>query len=314
LIRRLGFLCRRLNPRRLAAGWPVTLKSLERAVDVPPVSGKRLLVMVFALLAVVVGALAAEASADHVTVASNAPQPWAGGAKSLTPIEAIAARIASRIAGHPVSVSCEGVPRFRSSDGTDALGLVRTLVDSTGRYAASATVIELTSRVCGPLQRFAQAAQKPTRCLDSQSDALVPCFLGTRVARGSVTPAVCWDAGCYGVVASRPGYWSAYGRYSFAILTLAHEAIHTQQAIAGRPRPAPDLVETQADCYGMQWMRWVAEQLGASSDDAQSIATFFWHVQYPQAASLHTSRPYWSVDCRPGGKLDIRSADATAWP
>lgn len=292
-----------------------TLKPLESAADVPPVNGKRLVALVFVLLAAVVGALAAKASADRATVSWDAPQPWAGGARTVTPIEATAARIASRIAGHPVSVSCEGVPRFRSSDGTDALGLVRTLLDvNTGTYAATATVIELTSQVCGPLQRFAQAAQKPTRCLDSQHQTLVPCFLGTPVARGSGTPAVCWDTGCYSVVASRLNYWRAYSRYSQAILVLAHEAIHTQQAIAGRPRPAPDLVETQADCYGMQWIPWVAEQLGASTDDAQTIANFFWHVQYPQAASLHTSRQYWSADCRPGGKLDIRSADATAWP
>jgi hypothetical protein len=279
------------------------------------VNGKNVLALVCALLALAAGALADDAGADRATVSWDAPQPWAGGAKTLTPIEAIAARIASRIAGHPVSVSCEGVPRFRSSDGTDALGLVRSRVDvQSGTYTATATVIELTSQVCGPLQRFAQAAQKPTRCLDSRRHALVPCFIGTPVAPASGSAAMCWSKACYTVVASGRSYWLAYSQYSVALLVLAHEAIHTQQAVAGRSRPGPDLVETQADCSGMQWIRWVAEQLGASTDDAQAIANFFWHVEYPQGASQHGGLPYWSADCRPGGRLDIRAADATAWP
>jgi hypothetical protein len=184
----------------------------------------------------------------------------------------------------------------------------------TGRYATTATLIQLTSTVCGPLQRFALAAQKPTRCLDPERNTFLPCFIGVKVARGSGVPAVCLSTACYSVVASRPGYWSEYGRYSFAILTLAHEAIHTHQAVAGYLRPGPELVETQAECHGMQWMRWVAEQLGASSDDGQALANYFWLGMYPQQASVAGSRPYWSADCRPGGKLDIRSADATAWP
>jgi hypothetical protein len=279
------------------------------------VEGKRVLALVCALSALAAGALAAKAGADRVTVSWDAPQPWAGGVNTLTPIEAVASQIASRIAGHPVSVNCEGVPRFRTSDGTDALGLVWTRVNSqTGTYAATATVIELTSQVCGPLQRFAQAAQKPTKCLDSQRHVLVPCFIGTPVARASGTAAMCWSKACYSVAASGRSYWIAYSQYSVAILVLAHEAIHTQQAVAGRPGTASDLIETQADCSGMQWMRWVAEQLGASSDDGEAIANFFWHVEYPQAALQRTSRPYWSADCHPGGKLDIRAADATAWP
>jgi hypothetical protein len=254
------------------------------------VNGKRVLALVCALLALAAGALVDEAGADRVTVSWDAPQPWAGGARTLTPIEVLASRIASRIAGHPVSVSCEGVPRFRSSDGTDALGLVGVRVNTqTGTYAATATLIELTSRVCGPLQRFAQAAQKPTRCPDAQRHALVPCFIGMPVARASGSAAMCWSKACYSVVASGRSYWIAYTRYSVAILVLAHEAIHTQQAVAGRPLPASDLIETQADCSGMQWMRWVAEQLGASTNDAQAIANFYWHVVYPKAASLHAS-------------------------
>lgn len=274
-------------------------------------NGRRLLTVA---LVVACGALATGASADRMTVPLNAPQPWAGGAKVLTPIEGLAAQIASRIAGHPVSVSCEGVPRFRSNSSIEALGEVHTLVDEgTNQYASTATVISLTSQVCGPLQRFAQLTQKPTRCSDPQRNAFVPCFGGAPVSRHSSVPAVCWGSGCYSVVVTRAAYWNAYRRYSEAILVLAHEAIHTQQAVAGHSVPSAALIETQAECYGMQWMPWVAMQLGDASDDAQSIATFAWLVDYPNAASLHAEYPYWSPDCRPGGKLDIRAADAL-WP
>lgn len=64
----------------------------------------------------------------------------------------------------------------------------------------------------------------------------------------------------------------------------------------------------------MQWIPWVAEQFGDGADEAQSIAAYFWIGQYPETMDLHRARPYWSPDCRPGGALDIRAADATAWP
>jgi hypothetical protein len=61
-----------------------------------------------------------------------------------------------------------------------------------------------------------------------------------------------------------------------ALLTLAHESIHLQQATAGAVVPADSLVESQAECSGMQWTARVAEQFGDSPDDAQSIADYFW--------------------------------------
>jgi len=271
--------------------------------------------LILLTLALAVGVLVPAATADDVTVPRDAPAPWAGGARTVTPLEAAAAQIASRIAGHPVSVSCEGVPRFRTSDGGDALGLVRTLVDErTWIYAKTATLIELTSEVCGPLQRFAQSAPKPTECFDAFRGASVPCFIGKSVKRTVAGQAVCMSSTCYSVVkAGSSAYWDAYGRYATAILTLAHEAIHTQQAVAGRLRPGDDLVEAQAECSGMQWMRWVAQQLGDSQEDGEAIARYFWIGMYPQAGSFR-GRPYRSAECRPGGKLDIRAAGATFWP
>ncbi len=274
-------------------------------------------IVVLPLLGVIAAAcFAASATADRTVVPGSSRPPWDGGAAAVTPLEQVVTRIASRIAGHAVSVRCETAAAFRSLAGSnETAGFVNTVVDHrTGTFAATATVIELTSRVCGSLQRFAQAAEKPTRCMDSATELLVPCFAGTPVSKGSGIEAVCWTSGCYRVIAYQPGYWASYARYAFAILTLAHEAIHTMQAVAGARRPTDDRVETQAECYGMQWMPWVAGQLGASPVDAQSIANYYWLGLYPAEASRHSTKPYWSAQCRPKGVLDIRAAGATAWP
>ncbi|HZQ81789.1 MAG TPA: hypothetical protein VFB25_07435 [Gaiellaceae bacterium] len=268
-----------------------------------------------ALLAAVALCAAGRASGDHATVSPQAVAPWTGGDAVVTPLEALAGRIATRIAQHPVTVNCETASKFRALAGSrDVLGFVRALTDrSTGRYAETATVIELTSQVCGPLQRFADAAMKPTRC-KAGNGRFVPCFTGTPVTSDSTAPSIC-EAGvpsCYAVVASSRSYWSAYAQYALAIQTLAHEAIHTFQAQAGKPVPQGDLVEQQADCYGMQWVPWVAYELGDTGRDTQAIADYFWLAEYP--LKEHDEPSYWSADCRPGGALDLRPAGAPYWP
>src|SRR5581483_9222235 len=180
-----------------------------------------------ALLAAVALCAAGRASGDHATVSPQAVAPWTGGDAVVTPLEALAGRIATRIAQHPVTVNCETASKFRALAGSrDVLGFVRALTDrSTGRYAETATVIELTSQVCGPLQRFAEAAMKPTRC-KAGNGRFVPCF-------------------------------------------------------TGKPVPQGALVEQQADCYGMQWVPWVAYELGDTGRDTQAIADYFWLAEYP---------------------------------
>lgn len=267
---------------------------------------------------VVVGAFVfvAAADADRAALDPSALVPWAGGDSVISPLEAVAARIASRIAGHPVTVRCETASRFRSLEGSgEAAGFVRVLVDPrTNRYAETATVIELTSQVCGALQRFAQAPIKPTRCPRAGDHHAVACFVGAPVARDSPQPSICWsdDPTCYLVVGYSKAFWHAYRAYAFALQVLAHESIHTMQAQAGSVRPEGALVEQQADCYGMQWIPWVAVQLGDSGTDPQSIASYYWLSEYRRKARVDPG--YWSADCRPGGALDIRSAGSTSWP
>ena len=61
----------------------------------------------------------------------------------------------------------------------------------------------------------------------------------------------------------------------------------------------------------MQWMPYVAEQLGDTPDDALAIARYFWDKVYPLDIS---HPPYWSADCRPGGALDLHLPGSTSWP
>jgi hypothetical protein len=120
-------------------------------------------------------------------------------------------------------------------------------------------------------------------------------------------------ASCYPLTESVGGvpvsFWQDYESYSVAILTLAHEAIHLGGIIGGRgPNGATvgdGLAEAKANCYGMQWMPWVAEQLGDTPDDALAIAKFFLNEIYPRYVMSPLSQ-YWSPDCRAGGALDLK--------
>jgi hypothetical protein len=260
---------------------------------------------------------AASASADRATLAPSEAAAWEGGAAVVSPLEALAGRIATRIAGHRVAVRCEPAQMFQEANGIpDIAGLVPTLTDRvSGRYTKTSTVIELSSTVCSSLQLFAQTSLKPTRCAPSGSEQAAPCFTGTPVAPDGSTPASCWgrSSTCYGVVdPMSTDYWRLYSGYAAAIETLAHEAVHTEQAQKGRLRPKGNLVEQQADCWGMQWTPWVATQLGDGGDDAQTIAAFYWLVSYPAKRTAHPE--YWSAACVPGGPLDIRPGRVGAWP
>src|SRR5262249_35125434 len=92
-------------------------------------------------------------------------------------------------------------------------------------------------------------------------------------------------------------FWTDYERTATALQTLAHESIHLGGVVgfqlpnggaAGDP-----LAEAKAQCYGMQWLPYVAEQLGDTPDDALAIATYYWEVVYPR----YRGTQYWSADC-----------------
>lgn len=151
-----------------------------------------------------------------------------------------------------------------------------------------------------------------------------PCFLGIPATSSGLCWTVSTESGtpeksCYEVTANPPGpYWNEYSKYVDALDTIAHESIHLWQAQAGFRVPSDQLVESQATCYGMQWLTYVAVQFGATPDDAQAIATYDWKIEYPGYLSVTSeyakSHPYWSADCKPGGALDIRGDKSGFWP
>src|SRR5262249_35311766 len=283
--------------------------------------------------------LAPSAAADSVTIPPGSPDPWSDpGHRS--PLEQLASTIAAQIVGRPVAVRCEDQATWTQlnpgSDAADVLGFVMDPPDSTtttitkyryvwkyrivhgkrqryrkkvpyttvvthaDEFTASANTIELSPQVCGPLQQFAEQSTKPTKC--APSGGPVPCFIGTPT---NDFPGLCTDSTlttCYSIANDwSDDYYSAYDGYAQALLTLAHESIHIIQGTEGKTVPPDTLVESQAECSGLQWMGQVAVQLGDSADDAQQIADYTWLLVYPDKAKLSDAysmqHPYWSADC-----------------
>jgi hypothetical protein len=252
-------------------------------------------------------ALGAVLGTPATGIADTAPIP------AFASIDQLAGGIASHIAGRPVTVHCNSDAEWTSlvtqsgGDPAGESGFVATQWLSTGRLLSLSTTAELAPEICWPLQQFAQASVKPTKCrlksarlLTRASSTLVPCYLGSGRIANKMTPA----------------YWAAYDLDAIAILTLAHESIHLSGVVGGTLSNGVAVgdpqAEAKADCFGMQWMPYVAEQLGDTPDDAQAIARYFWDKDYSLSRASHPE--YWSADCRPGGALDTRPAGTTAWP
>jgi hypothetical protein len=87
-------------------------------------------------------------------------------------------------------------------------------------------------------------------------------------------------------------------RVAQALHVLAHESIHLSGVRD----------EAQADCFGFQKTAFVAEELGASSEDAR---------RYAELAVLERARSappeYRSPDCHEGGLLDL-DRGSNVWP
>lgn len=275
------------------------------------------------------------ASADTAPVADSPDLPWTNPTHE-TALELHLSKIASQIAEKEVTVRCEGDTDWRAlvaqhgGDPDAELGYVGVdFSRRTGVLRSLSSFTELRGEaVCLPLKKFAVAATKPTKCVVTrykESTVYVQKRVGgtmKRVPTVVVTKVKDPPGRCYlgnlRVARKMPtSYWDAYWDYSTAILTLAHEAIHLggmvgarfgNGVVAGDPEH-----EAKANCFGMQWMSFVAQQLGAAPDDAQAIALFYWDVIYPDYKDSAYS-DYWSADCRPGGPMDIRPAGKTSWP
>ena len=253
---------------------------------------------------------------DHAAVPANASLPGSDPSHS-TALEQLASRIATLIAGQPVTVRCDGdaewtrVVAQAGGDPAGESGFVATQWLSTGMLLWQSATAELSPEICLPLQQFARATTKPTKCLvknarllastrRKSSAVVVRCYLGNGRVAAPMSPA----------------FWASYDLTAIAILTLAHESIHLSGVVGGALSNGLAVgdpqAEAKADCFGMQWMPYIAEQLGDTPDDAQAIARWFWDKVYPLSRASHPE--YWSPECRPGGMLDERPSGTAAWP
>ena len=259
------------------------------------------------LLPVIASALACAApvAADTQPIANTPDLPWTNPAHTGN-LEVLAGQITSTIAGHTVSVRCEGATDWqtlalqRRFDPNLELGYV-SFTPVPGGSPVISDFTELAGQtVCLPLKNFAVATTKPTKC--SPPSPKTRLAGKKKVATPVASPVPCYLGNLRSATKMPASYWDAYGAYAQAIETLGHEATH----LSGITN------ESVAECSGMQWMQRVAEALGDTPDDAESIAQFFWDNIYPFEK---TDAPaYWSADCKPGGALDVRPAGKTSWP
>ena len=308
----------------------------------------------------------AVARADTVTLPPGSGLPWTD-PQHQGPLEQLAGRIATHIAGRPVTVRCEGdtdwlkLTTERGIDPGTELGYVGVEVFSRGDHIANvvtAAFAELSTGTCAALQAFALADPKPTTCqppVSVTSTVLRPRRVATRVKvdlgpdpkhpgkRRTVTRTV-WktvevpttvtsqqpgpSVPCYvgGLTGSAPRFaveqskasLRAYQDTTEAFLTLAHEAVHLGGAVGGTTTSGlsygDPLAEARAECSGMQWLPYVAQQLGASAADAVAIAQLQARWLYPLRIEPGGHDEYWSVDCVAGGALDIRTDRTAPWP
>jgi hypothetical protein len=296
------------------------------------------------LVLLVAFAAPAAAYADAVPIADDGALPWASGADA-SPIEALAGRIASTISGRAVSVRCEGdydwgiLAAQQGFDPAAELGYVPfwiRLDNGTQVGAATAdTFTELSPSVCRSLDAYALAPTKPTKCAATrgapeQTTSVVrvrvttakrvkvrvhgriayrtrkvttwksKTVTNTTYAQVAASPTPCYLGGGRSPTAQTGSYWNDYFQFALSMLALAHESVHLGN----------DASEVHANCYGLQWVRYVAQQLGAADDDANAIASYESEVVYPAYKNVDG---YWSTDCANSGPLDLHPADPV-WP
>jgi hypothetical protein len=277
--------------------------------------------------------------ADSAPIQRSSAPPWSDPAHH-GPLELLLGRVAGALAGRPVSVRCEDPAGWRglTDDADGELGFVPVDVGPGGSIASDASVVELSPAVCGPLQTFASASGKPTKC-SVRSETTKTVWVTRRVTVHEVVAGASSSSRDHVVVRQRtlrvkrtvkrtvtssPGpcfvggepragdnaFWSAYADTATALLAVAHETIHLTQDRSGTLLLPPSQAESEAQCVGMQRMAYVAEQLGDTDDDAEAIAQYAYDDIYPNSKGT----VYWSAACVPGGALDRRQPGARAWP
>lgn len=289
------------------------------------------------------------AKADTTPIPANVGLPWTD-PNHRGPLELLASQIASHIAGRTVAARCYGdndwntITQQRGLDPNAELGYVEGPYDSLSRlFLRDPDGTELSPTVCLALQQYAIAPVKPTKCQRMITETTTK-YVTKRVlvkvrlrVHGTWVTKKVWKKKTVPVTIDRqvPGpaipcylghqrpaadepdsFWTDYWNYTLAMLALAHESIHLAEIHMGGSVDGYNPVgETHANCYGLQWVPYVATMLGASPDDAHAIGEYASDYVYPSYHDVVGSAgsPYWSEDCRENGPLD-RSPNDGVWP
>jgi hypothetical protein len=315
----------------------------------------RSLVVSVCLVVALVAAKTSAADTAPIQVVNGLP--WADPNHQST-FENFVGPIASRIASRTVSMRCEGETDWqklttdRGFDPRYELGYVGTLwFTRVGVQVGGPTIspfAELAPSVCLPLQNFAMAPAKPTKCSQTITETVTEMQPQTSREKREVRVRVkvkgkmVWRTVTKMVTVTKqvptqvqhqtqgplapcfmndttlpmtdPFYWTNYRGYALAMFALAHESLHLGGIVGGRLSNGvlvgDQQAEAKANCYGMQWIPWVATQLGATLDDGIAIARYTYLFLYPG----YRGTAYWSADCVAGGAMDIRADKSGHWP
>jgi hypothetical protein len=305
-------------------------------------------VTAFSAVALALAVIAPTALADDAVLPQSDSLPWTDPGHE-SPLEVLDSQIASEIARRPVRSYCNGDNDWNALGASREFdpGGVGGFVDAGYYYTATRTLVEsamneqLSPRACWYLWQYAMAPLKPTKCQTFTTQiatnyrtvaykAKVRQRVKVRVkVKGKSVTRYRWvtrtvtktkqvpttttqqvegpAAPCYGSTATPTVGWDEYNNYAFALLVLAHESVHLLDLTAGASVDQP--FEARAQCIGIQLIPSVATRLGATADDARSIAQYALDRIYPR----YEGTPYWSADCRQGGPLDLSPTDGI-WP
>jgi hypothetical protein len=270
---------------------------------------------------------------------SNGTLPWSDPAHQ-TQLEVYASQVATQVIGRTVRVQCHGTGEWAglaSQWGFDPARLVGFVGWYYNRFTLRIVQVEdivhLHQDICLPLQAFAEASAKPTRCETTQTVERVvwktikvkkrirvrvkvngklvskwKTVLRPKRVRETIYEDVPGPkVPCYGAAARSAGVIppDEYFDYAWAIYTFAHELVHIHDATVGAAVVPSSVREGRATCIGMQWASRIAQAFGADPDDGDSVASWVWNDAYPRLQG----GDYWSADCRQDGPLDQTPGD-----
>jgi hypothetical protein len=233
-----------------------------------------------------------------------AAAPWDGGLAVVSPLEAHAGVIATKIAGRPAQVACNSPEEWaaftKDITGGVLLGYVPWEWDPARGDWYPSDVAQINPLVCQALDVFWQAPDKRAitmRC--HTSDELVKVSRKIRY-RAKVKGRWVWKTKWKTHTEPRPVYGECRDLKLFlaSIDTLAHEPVH----ISG----VSD--EGVTECYAIQHFADVAEHFGASSELARELSANYWTRFYPTRGT-----DYYRPDCQNGSPLDLNPA-SDVWP